>query len=64
MLTGENDNGIRVSEGSRESQRESHGHQGIDDEIRRHGWFMEIDTFQSLDCAFLERAIKAVRQKS
>lgn len=63
MLTGEDDNGIRMSEGSRESQRESHGHQGIDDEIRRRGWFVEIDAFQSLGRASLECAIEAVRQK-
>lgn len=52
-----------MDEDGRESQRESRGHQGIDDEIRRRGRFVEIHVFQSLGRASLERAVEAVRQK-
>lgn len=63
MLTGEDSNGIRVGEGGRKTQRESRDRQGIGDEIRRRGWFVEIDVLQIFGRASLECAIKAIRQK-
>jgi len=63
MLTGENNNSIRVDKGSYETQCESRDRQGIGDEIRRHGRSMEIDALQGLERASLECAIKPVRQK-
>jgi len=63
MLTGEDNNSIRVDKSSRETQRESRDRQRISDEIRRRGRFMEIDVLQSLERASLECTIKAVRQE-
>jgi len=43
MLTGENNNSVRIGEGTRETQCKSHGCQRVGDEIRRRGWPMKIN---------------------